>query len=97
MKNPAIPADTLDMQTDRQIGELAASASGVASPTADTSAGDMTPLEAATLDLSRDLRNLLRLAGELKRQGEAMESFARALAADMERMKAAVRSSGSRT
>lgn len=97
MKNPAAPADTLSQVLDRQIGELAASASGEVSPSADTCAGDMTPLEAATLDMSRDLRNLFRLAGELKRQGEAMQSFARLLAADMERMKAAVRSSGSRT
>jgi hypothetical protein len=44
----------------------------------------MSPLEAAVLVLSIDLRNVLRFAGELKRQGgelkrqgETLESFAR--------------------
>jgi hypothetical protein len=51
----------------------------------------MSPLEAAVLVLGLDLRNLLRFAGELKRQGETLESFARLQPADMESVKTAIR------
>jgi hypothetical protein len=50
----------------------------------------MSPLEAAVLSMSRDLETLLRFAGELKRQGEALETFARALTSDVKAVKAAI-------
>jgi hypothetical protein len=58
----------------------------------------MSPLEAAVLVPSLDLRNLLRFAGqlkrqgvELKRQGQMLESFARLQPAAMESVKTAIR------
>jgi hypothetical protein len=95
MRKRAKPANTLDQTLDREIGERAASALVVESPLDAMSAPDMNPLEAALMDLSKDIRNLLYLAGHLKKQGESLESFARLLAADMERVKTAT--AGSRT
>lgn len=91
MKKRAPPAVTLDTMVDGQIGELAASESEAGLPTGDTSAGDLTPMEAAVLDMSRDIKVLLRTAQQLKHQGEALESFARLLGADMDRVIAAMR------
>ncbi len=41
--------------------------------------------------MSRDLSTVLRYTADLKRQGESLETFARALAADIEAVKAAIR------
>jgi hypothetical protein len=95
MSDPAPPADTLNDILDRQIGELVASASEAARPAAATPAPDMTPLEAAVLSMSHDLVETLRLARQLQEQSRMIETVARALSADMEAVKAAIR--GTRT
>ena len=66
-------------------------------PAAGTGAGDMTPEEAALLDTSRDLKYLLRMAGELIQQGRAVESHAHLVLADVERLNRAARQCDSRT
>ena len=78
------PTAGTSSQIDRQIGELVASEPEAGFTKDGTSAGAMSPLEAAVLVLSLDLRNVLRFAGELKRQGgelkrqgETLGSFAR--------------------
>jgi hypothetical protein len=51
----------------------------------------MTPLESAVMLMSHDLAETLRMARSLQEQGRILETMARALAADMAEVKAAVR------
>jgi hypothetical protein len=51
----------------------------------------MTPLESAVMMMSHDLAETPRLARSLQEQGRILETMARALAADMADVKAAVR------
>ena len=44
----------------------------------------MSPLKAVVLTMSRDLAQTLQYARHLQEQGRAIETFARALLADME-------------
>lgn len=96
MKKNAPPAATSASALDREIAERVRSEPETGPPTAGTGAGDMTPVEAALLDTSRDLKSLLRMAGELIAQGRAVESYARLMLADVERLKQASRPCDSR-
>jgi hypothetical protein len=51
----------------------------------------MTPLESAVMLMLHDLAETLRLARSVREQGRILETMARALAADMAEVKAAVR------
>ena len=90
MKKNARTVSTSASALDGQIGALVRLEPEAGLPTDATGAGDMSPLEAAVLAMSHDLETLLRFAGELKRQGEALETFARALTSDMKAVKAAI-------
>jgi hypothetical protein len=83
-------ADTLAIMVDEQIGEIVKSAPEEALRSDDTPAGDgsLLPLEAAILSIDHDIRTALRVVGEIKRQAEAFETFARSLSTDMQEIKA---------
>jgi hypothetical protein len=94
MRKNAGPVDSLDMLADQQIKEPVFGVSEAASPSADTSAGDMSPMEAAILAISQDAATMLRVALQIQEQGKTLETAARALAAGMAEVN---RACGSRT